>query len=228
LFDSMIWGELGAALPAAGGSYHFLLESYGRHRWGRLMAFLFVWQILISGPLEIGSGLVAAAQFSTAFGNVKKFDEKYTRKVEIMIADADDPADRMTVGVAFVPTRLFGFALGVAIIALLYRRVTTLGKLSVVFLVGVFAVLIWVIIEGALRFDSSTAFDVTVSDSERPKSWGLALGAGMALAIFSYFGYYNICYLGAEVRNPARTIPKTILLSAVVVVILFSLTHLAF
>src|SRR6476660_1297958 len=66
LFDGMIWGELGAALPAAGGSYHFLLESYGRSTWGRLMAFLFVWQILISGPLEVGSGLVLAAQFSTA------------------------------------------------------------------------------------------------------------------------------------------------------------------
>src|SRR5580692_4557455 len=72
LADSMIWGELGAALPAAGGSYHFLLESYGRSRWGRLMAFLFVWQILISGPLEIGSGLVAAAQFSTAIDPVYK------------------------------------------------------------------------------------------------------------------------------------------------------------
>src|SRR5580765_8316215 len=66
LADSMVWGELGAALPASGGSYHFLLESYGRSRWGRLMSFLFVWQILISGPLEVGSGLVAAAQFSTA------------------------------------------------------------------------------------------------------------------------------------------------------------------
>ena len=66
LFDSLVWAELGAALPSAGGSYHFLLESYGRSKWGRLMAFLFVWQILISGPLEVGSGLVAAAQFSTA------------------------------------------------------------------------------------------------------------------------------------------------------------------
>ena len=84
LFDSLIWGELGAALPAAGGSYHFLLESYGRSRWGRLMAFLFVWQILISGPLEVGSGLVAAAQFSTALTPVKEFDERHTRKVEML------------------------------------------------------------------------------------------------------------------------------------------------
>jgi amino acid transporter len=227
LFDSLIWGELGAALPAAGGSYHFLLESYGRHRWGRLMAFLFVWQILISGPLEIGSGLVAAAQFSTAFGDVKTFDEKYTHKAEIVIADADDPAERKTIGIAFGPTRLFGFALGVAIIALLYRRVTTLGKLSVIFLVGVFAVLLWVIVDGALHFSPSVAFDASLADGERPANWGWAVGGGMSFAIFSYFGYYNICYLGAEVRDPARTIPKSILLSSLIVVVLFTLTHLA-
>src|SRR5262245_10590330 len=77
LCDSLIWGELGAALPSAGGSYHFLLESYGRSRWGRLMAFLFVWQILISGPLEVGSGLVAAAQFSKALSpKFKELDRK--------------------------------------------------------------------------------------------------------------------------------------------------------
>src|SRR5436309_12069126 len=83
LADSMVWGELGAALPSAGGSYHFLLECYGRSRWGRLMAFLFVWQILISGPLEVGSGLVAAAQYSTALSpEYKAFDAAQTVRAE--------------------------------------------------------------------------------------------------------------------------------------------------
>jgi basic amino acid/polyamine antiporter, APA family len=233
LSDSLIWGELGAALPAAGGSYHFLLESYGRHRWGRLMAFLFVWQILISGPLEVGSGLVAAAQFSRAFSGVQKFDKEHTVTIGVVTEEAPAPAEGeesaepKVLGVQVGPTRLFGFALGMAIIALLYRRVTTLGKLSVVFLIGVFAILGWVLIEGALRFDPATAFDATLEEGERPDHWGLALGAGMALAIFSYFGYYNVCYLGAEVREPARTIPRSILLSALIVVVLFTLTHLA-
>src|SRR5262245_49339715 len=113
LFDSMIWGELGAALPAAGGSYHFLLESYGRSKWGRLMAFLFVWQILISGPLEVGSGLVAAAQFSTALDpDFKSFDKAHTRRWEIKIEEGQ------TLAVAVGPSRLFGLALGVLIIVL--------------------------------------------------------------------------------------------------------------
>ncbi|HEX3147245.1 MAG TPA: APC family permease [Gemmataceae bacterium] len=236
LCDSLIWGELGAAMPAAGGSYHFLLESFGRSRWGRLMAFLFVWQILISGPLEVGSGLVAAAQFSTAFPKLKQLDEEYTRKIEVTIdveekpgATPDDPPviDKKVIGLAFGPTRLLGLILGLTIIALLYRRVTTLGRLSVIFVVGVFAVLGWVLIEGAIHFDPKVAFDTSVAPGEWKESFGLSLGAGMGLAIFSYFGYYNICYLGAEVREPARTIPRSILLSALIVVVLFTLVHLA-
>jgi amino acid transporter len=222
LADSMVWGELGAALPAAGGSYHFLLESYGRSRWGRLMAFLFVWQILISGPLEVGSGLVAAAQFSTAIdANYKAFDIEHTRRAEIEIANGEK------IGAAIGPSRLFGFALGLVILFLLYRRVTALGKLSLVFLIGVLGVLAWVLFEGAIRFNPSLAFDTTLAESERPRDFGAALGVGMGFAIYSYLGYYNICYLGGEVRDPARTIPRSILVSALAVIVLFALVHLA-
>src|SRR5437764_6569175 len=110
LADGMVWGELGAALPAAGGSYHFLLEGYGRSRWGRLMSFLFVWQILISGPLEVGSGLGAAPQFSTDVDTgYKQFNKEHTARVEFEIGD-------QTVGMAVGPSRVFGFLLGVLIL----------------------------------------------------------------------------------------------------------------
>src|SRR3954468_19155526 len=68
LVDSLVWSELGAALPGSGGSYLYLLECYGRDRWGRLMAFLFVWQFLISGPLEVASGLIAISVFLNGLG----------------------------------------------------------------------------------------------------------------------------------------------------------------
>jgi APA family basic amino acid/polyamine antiporter len=222
LADSMVWGELGAAMPASGGSYHFLLESFGRSRWGRLMAFLFVWQILISGPLEVGSGLVAAAQFSTSISpEFKAFDERHTAKAEWEIA----PNEKIAVSVG--PSRLFGFALGVLIILLLYRRVTTLGRLSLIFLIGVLAIIAWILFEGAIRFDPSRAFDTTLGEKERPASWGAALGAGLGFAIYSYLGYYNVCYLGGEVRDPVRTIPRAILTSSLVVILLFLLVHIA-
>src|SRR6266511_3684620 len=54
--DGMVWSELGAAMPGSGGSYIYLREGFGRESFGRLMAFLFIWQFIISGPLEIASG----------------------------------------------------------------------------------------------------------------------------------------------------------------------------
>jgi len=84
-----------------------------------------------------------------------------------------------------------------------------------------------VLFEGAIRFDPNIAFDASLSEGERPDNFARALGAAMALAIYSYLGYYNICYLGAEVRDPARTIPRSILLSSLIVIVLFTLIHLA-
>src|SRR5438309_8838301 len=81
LVDSLIWSELGAALPGSGGTYLYLLECYGRNRWGRLMAFLFIWQFLISGPLELGSGLIAIAQFSSKLTpDIAKFNDAHLHR----------------------------------------------------------------------------------------------------------------------------------------------------
>src|SRR5204863_297780 len=63
--------------------------------------------------------------------------------------------------------------------------------------------------------------------STPPADLGAALGSGMGFAIFAYLGYYNVCYLGGEVRDPAKTIPRSILLSAVSVIVLFTLVQLA-
>src|SRR5207248_7739789 len=80
--DGLVWSELGATLPGSGGSYLYLLECYGRQRWGRLMAFLFVWQFLLSGPLEIASGLIAIALFCTALTpDFAAFDKAWTWKL---------------------------------------------------------------------------------------------------------------------------------------------------
>src|SRR5438105_13344682 len=114
LVDGLVWSELAAALPGSGGSYLYLLESYGRERWGRLMAFLFVWQFLISGPLELGSGLIAIAIFanslSKSFGH---FDELHTSRW--ILWESEDLA------LTFGPSRLLALGFGLLIVLLLYR-----------------------------------------------------------------------------------------------------------
>src|SRR2546425_12736222 len=62
--DGMVWSELGAAMPGSGGSYLYLREGYGRETFGRLMAFLFIWQFILSGPLEIASGYIGFARYT--------------------------------------------------------------------------------------------------------------------------------------------------------------------
>src|SRR3989441_13068929 len=62
--DGMIWSELGAAMPGSGGSYLYLREGFGRETFGRRMAFLFIWQFILSGPLEIASGYIGFARYT--------------------------------------------------------------------------------------------------------------------------------------------------------------------
>jgi fructoselysine transporter len=61
--DAMVWSELGAAFPMAGGSYNFLKETYGKKGPGKLMSFLFVWQTMIQAPLVIASAAIGFAKY---------------------------------------------------------------------------------------------------------------------------------------------------------------------
>jgi amino acid transporter len=218
LVDSLIWSELGATLPGSGGSYLYLLESYGAGRWGRLMAFLFIWQFLLSGPLELGSGLIAIDAFVQALSpTLAAFNERHTWKVDLW--------SEQKLAMTFSPIRLGCVALGVLVIGLVYRRVESLGRLALLFGIGILTVGAWIIWEGGLRFDPALAFDGSGAAPQHGYVEGL--GAVMVLALYSYLGYYNICYMGDEVREPGKTIPRAILLSALVVCALFVGLHLA-
>src|SRR3954469_14700124 len=65
--DGMVWSELSAAFPGSGGTYHFYDAAYGESRLGRLLKFLFVWQFLFSGPLEVATGAIGLAQYVSYF-----------------------------------------------------------------------------------------------------------------------------------------------------------------
>jgi amino acid transporter len=220
LVDSLVWAELGAALPGSGGSYVYLLECYGRQSWGRLMAFLFIWQFLLSGPLELASGLIAMDTLSQAL------DPAYARfNLEHTLAVAVWPEQGLSL--TFSPARFGVVGVGLVLIALLYRRVAVLGRLTVALGLGVLVAAAWILIEGATRFDAARFFDYTGTAADFPAEFPRRLAAAVALALYSYLGYYNVCYLGDEVRDPGRTIPRSILLSAVLVFLLFAGLHLA-
>lgn len=184
LADAMVWSELGAALPGSGGSYVYLREGYGRHTFGRLMAFLFIWQFIFSGPLEIASGYIGFAQY---LGYIHQFGP--------------------------VGQFLVAAAVGTLNIALLYRQITSIGRITVGLWIGTLLTILAVLATGFTHFDPKLAFDFPPGAFRFSLGFLLGLGSAAKIGIYDYLGYYDVCYIGEEVKNPGRTIPRSILIS---------------
>jgi amino acid transporter len=196
LCDGLIWSELGAALPGSGGTYHFLREIFGRYRWGRLMPFLFIWQFLISGTLEMASGYIGSMQYL----------------VYIFPDLGPIPADGR------LPLRLAALAAlaCLAVTLVLCRRIHVVGWLGVALCTGTIATVVIVIAAGLAHFDGSL-LQFPADAFQLDRKFASGLGAAMLIAIYDYLGYYNICHLGDEVREPGRTIPRAVILSVCIV-----------
>ncbi len=197
--DGLVWSELGAAMPGSGGSYVYLREAYGRERFGRLVAFLFIWQFILSGPLEIASGYIG---FS-----------RYARYIW----------PNLTAG------GVFALAAGVGIInvVLLYRRIEAIGTLTVSLWIGTLLTTLAVIVSGALHFDAARAFDFPPGAFDFSLGFLLGLGTASRVGIYDYLGYYDVCYIGDEVKDPGRVIPRSILISIVAVAALYLAINLS-
>ena len=197
--DGMVWAELGAMLPGSGGTYRYLREGFGSERFGRLMAFLFIWQFILSGPLEIASGYIGFAN--------------YARYI------LPDLSRTGAIGLATL--------VGVVNIALLYRRIDSIGTLTVTLWVGTLVTTMAVILTGAFHFDPAIAFDFPDGAFHFSTGFLFGLGAAARVGIYDYLGYYNICYIGDEVRNPGRVIPRSILISVLAVAVIYIAINLS-
>ena len=197
--DALVWSELGAAFPGSGGSYLYLREGFGRETWGRLMAFLFVWQFILSGPLEIASGYIGFTQY-LAF---------------------------LWPGLTGLQTKGVIVALGLANLALLYRQIASIGRLTIVLWIGTLITTGVVIVTGALHFDPARAFDFPPGAFHFSLGFFLGLGAATRIGVYDYLGYYDVCYLGGEVKEPGRTIPRSILISIVAVAFIYFAINLS-
>jgi fructoselysine transporter len=192
LLDGFVWSELGAALPRAGGSYVFLREAYGPEKWGRLMSFLFVWQTLIQAPLVIASGAIGFSQYATYLHPFTAYQQKAISGAVVIL-----------------------------LVILLYRRITTIGKISVMLWVGVIGTMIWLIGGGITHFNPALAFSFPPGAFHLSHLFFAGLGAAMVSTTYTYWGYYNICHLGGELREPEKNIPRGIFISIMGIAVLY-------
>ena len=210
--DGLVWAELGAALPGAGGSYRYLAEAYGPHTLGRMVSFLFVWQLSFSAPLSIASGAIGLASYAS-----------------VLVPGLAAPLAR---GELTLPLPLLGelgvrwqaspgtfLAIGVVLLALAlaWRRITVIGRLSTVLWIVVLGTIAWIITAGLTHFDAARAFDFPAGAFTPSQAFFTGLGSAMMIATYDYWGYYNVCFLGGEVKDPGRTIPRALLLSIALV-----------
>ncbi len=192
--DGLVWAELGAAMPNSGGPYTYLLEAFGRHSLGRLMSFLFLWQSIVVSPLSIASGAVGLAEYARFLAPL-------------------------------TPLEVKGAAAAVCVLAtiLLYRDIRSIGRISTGMLFLVLGTILVIVFGGLTHLNPARAL------SFPPGAWNLStsffsgLGAATLIAAYDYGGYYNICLIGGEVREPGRVIPRSILLAIGIVSTLYLL-----
>ncbi|HKD90345.1 MAG TPA: APC family permease [Terriglobales bacterium] len=219
--DGLVWAELGAAMPRAGGSYFYLQEIYGPRKLGRLLSFLFVWQLSFSAPLSIASGCVGLARYA---GYLWPGLERGTQhNVAINVPLLGPLAFSAVVDDATL------VAIGACLVAILltYRRISAIGTVSKLLWLGVMATIAWVIISGLSHFSPARAFDFPPGAFALDSNFFLGLGSAMLVATYDYWGYYNVCFLGEEVRDPARNIPRALILSILIVAALYLLMNIS-
>src|SRR5258708_26245209 len=112
-------------------------------------------------------------------------------------------------------------ALVVFLIALLYRRIAAIGLISKFLWIGVVGTMLWMIWGGFTHFSARMAFDFPADAWNWSWLFFAGLGSATVNTIYSYLGYYHICNLGAEIRQPERTIPRAILLSIAGIALLY-------
>jgi amino acid transporter len=211
--DGLVWAELGAAFPGAGGSYQYLSRIYGPSRWGRLFAFLFVWQISFSAPLSIASGAVGVSQYAAYL----------FPSLESHGAAGTFWGSRIAInGIS-----LLAIGLVLSSVLLLMRGIRAVSKISWVLWAGVMATLAWVIFSGFTHVGTHQIFAFPPNAFSFDHKFFLGLGSALIFATYDYWGYYNVCFLGGEVKDPERTIPRSLLLSIVLVGIIYMALNLS-
>jgi len=194
--DGQVWAELSTSLQGEGGSYVYLREAYKKY-FGKLISFLFIWTFLLSGPFEIASGFIGMTQYISFIW----------------------PSLTIT------HIRILSFSIGLLTIVLHYNKIKFVGTITIILWAIMLLTVSITIFVGLTHFHPENAFAF-------PKgwfsiSWGFLMGLGSAtlIAMYDLMGYYNICYMEEEVKNPGYVFPRAILWSTVGVTLIYALMN---
>ena len=195
--DGMIWSELGARFPLAGGTYNFHRLTFGP-RFGRLMSFLFVWQTSFQAPLVVASAAIGFSHYLTYLVQLSPVEQKLVSSGLILL-----------------------------VLFLLYRRIGSIGRISVGFGILVMVTILWIVVSGFTHRQQEINWWPSGSSSFFQFSFWAAIAHGSIKSVYSYLGYYNVCHLGGEIRRPEVNIPRSIFISIAIIAVLYLLMNTA-
>ena len=198
IIDAMIWSELGAAFPKAGGSYNFLKEAYGKNGAGKMMSFLFVWQTMIQAPLVIASAAIGFSKYFSYLVPLTPVTEKVVSGLVVIL-----------------------------IIVLLYRKIQAIGKISVFLWSGVIITMFWIIGGGIAHGNFLAPVKNINNGLNIDYAFVTAIGFASVKSVYSYLGYYNVCHLGSEIKNPSKNIPRSMFISIAGIAVLYLLMNIS-
>ena len=220
--DGLVWAELGAAMPGSGGSYRYLREIYGPQKLGRAVSFLFIWQLSFSAPLSIASGAVGLSQYASFFWpGLQRVWVSHTSTLTLPLLGP------LQVTAVAMPATILSIAVCALTALLLYRRITAISKLSSVLWLGVMGTIGWIIFAGITHFNVRQAFDFPPGAFSLSRDFFHGLGAVMLIASYDYWGYYNVCFLGDEIKEPGKNIPRALLVSIAAVACLYVVMNIS-
>jgi amino acid transporter len=222
LCDGLVWAELGAAMPGAGGSYRYLKEIYGPQTVGRLLSFLFIWQLSFSAPLSVASGCIGLSQYAGyLWPGLDRILAEHAFHAGLPLLGV------LEARVVVAPGTFVAIATCAVVMFLLYRRITAVGRLSELLWVGVALTVAWIIAAGLTHFSAARAFDFPAGAFHLSNAFFTGMGAAMLIATYDYWGYYNVCFLGGEIKDPGRTIPRALMLSILAVAAIYIVMNIA-
>ncbi|MFD9094460.1 APC family permease [Streptomyces collinus] len=198
LCDGLVWAELGAAMPGSGGSYVYLRQAF-QYRTGRLMPFLFVWTAMLFIPLIMSTGVVGFVQY----------------------------LGYLAPGLGRTQGDLIGLGVIALVVLLLWRGVEHIARLTAVMWAVMIASVVLVIAAAATDFSPHLAFGYPAHafDLTSDRFW-LGFAAGLTIGVYDYLGYNTTAYMGAEIKDPGRTLPRSVIFSILGIMAIYLLLQI--
>jgi amino acid transporter len=198
LADGLVWAELGASMPGSGGSYVYLRQAF-QYRTGRLMPFLFVWTAMLFIPLIMSTGVVGFVQYLGYLA----------------------PDMGKTTG------DLIGLGMVALVVILLWRGIEHIARITAVMWAVMITSVVLVILAAATDFSAHLAFTYPAHAFELTSShFWIGFAAGLTIGIYDYLGYNTTAYMGAEIKDPGRTLPRSIIFSILGIMAIYLLLQI--